>query len=148
MKLVPFEVGHLDSILPNELENLETVLGIPEKEFMRLTAERSLCMTALTNDDKVFMIAGVHPLWKGVFEVWIHITPDFYKNKISAVKAIRQLLAQMKQTVGYNRIQADVRADLTKNIDFVKLFGFTFEGSMIKYGFNGETYLRFALYGE
>lgn len=148
MKIVPFDPKHLETVIPSELETVEQSLGVTAMEFMSITGNNSLAMTTLTDDDEVVMIAGVHPMWPGVYEVWIHTTPLFYTHPVTVVKTIKKLLYQMKTCVGYRRIQAEVRADLNKNINFAKLFGFKFEGTMLKYGFNGEDYLLFALYGE
>lgn len=148
MKIVPYEKEHLETVLPTELETVETTLGVSAKEFMEITGENSIAMTALNDRDEVVLIAGVHPMWPGVYEIWMHTTPTFYTHKLTAIKALKILMRQLTMSIGYKRVQADIRADLVKNINFVKLFGFHFEGQMLKYGFNGETYLRFALYGE
>lgn len=148
MKLVPFEMAHLEQVVIAELDDVELNIGLGSRQIIESSIEHAMAMTGMTDSGKVVFIAGIHEKWPRVYEAWLFISTDFCNYKVGSVKLLKTLLYDLKTVVGYNRVQADVRADLTKNIDFVKFFGFKFEGPMLQYGMSGETYLRYALYGE
>ncbi|HYD35957.1 MAG TPA: hypothetical protein VD999_07905 [Vitreimonas sp.] len=148
MRLVPYEVKHLDEIMVVEMDNLKEIANISPKELMIMTADKSLCMTAVDDDDQVVFIIGLNQLWGKVYEAWLLISPLIQLYKKSSIRLMKQLKAQLVNSIGFQRVQADIRADLQTNIEFVKYFGFKFEGAMLKYGVNGETYLRYSIVGD
>jgi hypothetical protein len=148
MKLIPFEVSHLDQVVLAEFDEIQNIVGTNAKQLFDNASDNYMAMTGVDDDDEVVFIVGVNQLWPKVYEAWLFVSTKFYKLKLSSIKLIKTLLYDLKVSIGFNRVQADIRADITKNIDFIKFFGFNFEGRMLKYGLDGETYLRFAIYGD
>lgn len=142
MRIEPFRTEHLLKIEITEVDGL----GETSKQVLANAAKNSIAYTALNNDSIMFIV-GAAQLWPGLVDLWLIVTPEFMLHKKSCLRIFWQFMAQLKD-MGIRRAQADIRADLSKNISFVKHFGFTFESEMKQYGVNGETYLRYVWFGD
>ena len=143
MKLIPYKKEHLETIMFNELVTKE----FNPKELIAASAEKAIAYTGITDADEVVFICGVTKLWSKVYEVWFLISDLFEKNARQSFKLVLKLKATIAH-ISYKRIQADINESIPKNIRFIEHLGYTFEGRMPKFGINGETYLRYALYGD
>ena len=141
MKLEPLRTEHLLKIEIKDVEGLGSARKILEE-----TAKKSIAYTAVDGDDIIF-IAGAAQMWPGVVEIWLIVTQEFFTRKKPCVRLFWQFMSQLRD-IGVRRAQADIRADLTQNINFAKHFGFKFESEMKLYGVGGETYLRYVWFGE
>ena len=142
MRVVPFSKEHIAEVVFKELPDTKQA-----RDLVASNAEKSISFTVFNNQDKVLFIGGICQLWGAVYEVWVFTTELFYISLKEALPAVKQLVAQM-ENIKYQRMQADVRADLTKNLNFIKHFGFKEEAVFQKYGLNGETYIRFVKFGD
>ena len=140
--ILVYNPSHMNEVTFNELPDSPEV-----REMVRQNAEKSISFTSVDNDDKVLFIGGVCHLWGSVYEVWVFTTPLFFKKLKTSLADVHKLVAQMKQ-LKFARVQADVRADLSNRLNFVRHFGFREESVMEKYGPNGETYIRWVYFGE
>jgi len=142
MKIVPFSKEHIAEVIFKELPDTKEA-----RDLVASNAEKSISFTVLDNQDRVLCITGLCQIWGSVYEIWAFTTPLFYKSLKVIVVAFNQLYSQM-ENIPYQRIQADVRADLSQNLSFIKHFGFKEEAVFQNYGLNGETYIRFVKFGD
>ena len=137
MKAIPFNVDHLH----------EVGADIPcfSIEQCAHLAENSFTFTIVDKQDRIVLVFGMVPMWKGVLEIWTLTNPDlFAKNIIGAHRVMERLRDMIATQYGAHRIQLMVRASTARYGEFMERFGFKSEGLMQKYGPNGEDFVRYA----
>jgi RimJ/RimL family protein N-acetyltransferase len=112
------------------------------KECMDLEQEH-LAFTGLIND-KVIAAAGMKRIWGNVAEGWFIAKNDVWNYPITIAKAVKQNIDYLATSNNIKRLQTAVRADFGIGIRFAKWLGFTNEGLMKSYGFDGSDHYRFA----
>ena len=112
------------------------------KECMDLEQEH-LAFTGLIND-KVIAAAGMKRIWGNVAEGWFIAKNDVWNYPITIAKAVKQNIDYLATSNNIKRLQTAVRADFGIGIRFAKWLGFTNEGLMKSYGFDGTDHYRFA----
>lgn len=137
MRIEPFKPEHIKEVIFNELPDTEESRNLVAKN-----ASNSVAFTVFCDEGNILFVGGLFNLWGKVYEVWLFTTKTFYRKLKQSITAANRLYAQMKN-FPYARLQADIRADLTRNLRFVEHFGFKYESTMLKYGYNEETYLRY-----
>jgi len=91
---------------------------------------------------------GVIPIWSdgSVVEGWAVLTNVGRKNPIAITRAIRDGLRLIVGTGRVRRIQCDVIADFWAGQKWAEKFGFEFESRMVKYGPQGQDFVRYAMF--
>jgi RimJ/RimL family protein N-acetyltransferase len=112
------------------------------KECMDLEQEH-LAFTGLIND-KVIAAAGMKRIWGNVAEGWFIAKNDVWNYPITIAKAVKQNIDYLATSNNIKRLQTAVRSDFGIGIRFAKWLGFTNEGLMKSYGFDGADHYRFA----
>lgn len=112
------------------------------KECMDLEQEH-LAFTGLIND-KVIAAAGMKRIWGDVAEGWFIAKNDVWNYPITIAKAVKQNIDYLATSNKIKRLQTAVRADFGIGIRFAKWLGFTNEGLMKSYGFDGSDHYRMA----
>jgi RimJ/RimL family protein N-acetyltransferase len=110
------------------------------KECMDLEQEH-LAFTGLIND-KVIAAAGMKRIWGDVAEGWFIAKNDVWNYPITIAKAVKQNIDYLATSNKIKRLQTAVRADFGIGIRFAKWLGFTNEGLMKSYGFDGSDHYR------
>ena len=110
------------------------------KECMDLEQEH-LAFTGLIND-KVIAAAGMKRIWGDVAEGWFIAKNDVWKYPVTIAKAVKQNIDYLATSNKIKRLQTAVRADFGIGIRFAKWLGFTNEGLMKSYGFDGSDHYR------
>ena len=110
------------------------------KECMDLEQEH-LAFTGLIND-KVIAAAGMKRIWGDVAEGWFIAKNDVWNYPITIAKAVKQNIDYLATSNRIKRLQTAVRADFGIGIRFAKWLGFTNEGLMKSYGFDGADHYR------
>lgn len=110
------------------------------KECMDLEQEH-LAFTGLIND-KVIAAAGMKRIWGDVAEGWFIAKNDVWNYPITIAKAVKQNIDYLATSNKIKRLQTAVRADFGIGIRFAKWLGFTNEGLMKSYGFDGADHYR------
>jgi RimJ/RimL family protein N-acetyltransferase len=110
------------------------------KECMDLEQEH-LAFTGLIND-KVIAAAGMKRIWGNVAEGWFIAKNDVWNYPITIAKAVKQNIDYLATSNNIKRLQTAVRADFGIGIRFAKWLGFTNEGLMKSYGFDGTDHYR------
>jgi RimJ/RimL family protein N-acetyltransferase len=118
------------------------IINDNNKECMDLEQEH-LAFTGLIND-KVIAAAGMKRIWGNVAEGWFIAKNDVWNYPITIAKAVKQNIDYLATSNNIKRLQTAVRADFGIGIRFAKWLGFTNEGLMKSYGFDGADHYRFA----
>jgi len=118
------------------------IINDNNKECMDLEQEH-LAFTGLIND-KVIAAAGMKRIWGNVAEGWFIAKNDVWNYPITIAKAVKQNIDYLATSNNIKRLQTAVRADFGIGIRFAKWLGFTNEGLMKSYGFDGSDHYRFA----
>lgn len=142
MKLIPFEPDHLLRIRVRKTPD-----GADQFSKEALVERAKSYMTGpaftLENDEgEIIGCAGIKTLWPGVGEGWGVPGANIkqYGHEVLAIAAIKleELL------LGFTRVQCLVREGFETGIRFAEYLGFEHEGTLRKYGVNGETYRMYA----
>jgi RimJ/RimL family protein N-acetyltransferase len=118
------------------------IISDNNKECMDLEQEH-LAFTGLIND-KVIAAAGMKRIWGNVAEGWFIAKNDVWNYPITIAKAVKQNIDYLATSNNIKRLQTAVRADFGIGIRFAKWLGFTNEGLMKSYGFDGADHYRMA----
>jgi RimJ/RimL family protein N-acetyltransferase len=118
------------------------IINDNNKECMDLEQEH-LAFTGLIND-KVIAAAGMKRIWGNVAEGWFIAKNDVWNYPITIAKAVKQNIDYLATSNNIKRLQTAVRADFGIGIRFAKWLGFTNEGLMKSYGFDGTDHYRMA----
>jgi RimJ/RimL family protein N-acetyltransferase len=118
------------------------IINDNNKECMDLEQEH-LAFTGLIND-KVIAAAGMKRIWGNVAEGWFIAKNDVWNYPITIAKAVKQNIDYLATSNNIKRLQTAVRADFGIGIRFAKWLGFTNEGLMKSYGFDGADHYRMA----
>jgi RimJ/RimL family protein N-acetyltransferase len=116
------------------------IINDNNKECMDLEQEH-LAFTGLIND-KVIAAAGMKRIWGNVAEGWFIAKNDVWNYPITIAKAVKQNIDYLATSNNIKRLQTAVRADFGIGIRFAKWLGFTNEGLMKSYGFDGTDHYR------
>jgi len=112
------------------------------KECMDLEQEH-LAVTGVIKY-KVIAAAGMKRIWGNVAEGWFIAKNDVWNYPITIAKAVKQNIDYLATSNNIKRLQTAVRSDFGIGIRFAKWLGFTNEGLMKSYGFDGNDHYRFA----
>lgn len=142
LKLVSFQAGHIYDMAMRAQDykfysSLNEYLG-PVIAAM----ESGAAFTAIEEEGQIIGCAGLQPLWKGVMEAWIIVSPLIVKHKLWLFKTLRLVLDNMQIGHKINRIQASP-VDGSPTEKLVTMLGFKWEGHMPCYGPNGEDHVRY-----
>jgi RimJ/RimL family protein N-acetyltransferase len=105
--------------------------------------QEHLAFTGLIND-KVIAAAGMKRIWGNVAEGWFIAKNDVWNYPITIAKAVKQNIDYLATSNNIKRLQTAVRSDFGIGIRFAKWLGFTNEGLMKSYGFDGSDHYRMA----
>lgn len=94
--------------------------------------------TVFNEYGKVIACFGVTPYWEGTAEVWALFSEDIVKYGVNLVRVTRQFLDDLQRGAEYRRLQCQIASTNTAAKRFIEHFGFVCEGTMSKYGPNGE----------
>lgn len=137
MKIRKYRQGDIYSVISKRfIEDSGMKIPEPENESLAWTATES-------NSQTILCCGGFRPYWKGVYEAWfVPVSPDaIHKNKFQLVRFTKKLINEL----GAHRIQASILRDSEKDVKYVKLFGFRWEGTLYKYGPDKKDYDLYSL---
>jgi RimJ/RimL family protein N-acetyltransferase len=146
--IIPYTQDHGKIIMQSQMNHMLTqkdasfIIKDNNKECMDLEQEH-LAFTGLIND-KVIAAAGMKRIWGNVAEGWFIAKNDVWNYPITIAKAVKQNIDYLATSNNIKRLQTAVRADFGIGIRFAKWLGFTNEGLMKSYGFDGADHYRFA----
>jgi hypothetical protein len=110
-------------------------------------ANRSATLVAYDDElDETVTVVGITMCWKGVADIWMFNGINACKHRIKLTRAVYNFIRTHYNMLGLQRLQAMVlEAYKHEHARNVERFGFSFEGTMKKFGPNGENVMRYAL---
>ena len=144
IRIRPYKAHHLAQIEPREYEReMRDKAGL--HNALLLTKGPAY---TIYDDRTPVMAGGIVKLWGGVGEVWLYLSPWFETHHKTAYKAIKQCWSDALKTNYFTRIQTPVCAALPANVRLIEHFGFSWEGTMRKWGPEGHDYHIMALVSD
>ena len=138
-ELVDYETRHSEIIMSQRDVNE----GIPWQEHSRQLEQAGRCVTLIV-DSEPALVTGIVQLWPTVGEAWFMAGTKIYAYPVAIARAVKESLAEYIELAGYDRIQANVRADWKAAIRFAKFVNMKEEGLMPRFGPEGADYIRMA----
>jgi hypothetical protein len=100
---------------------------------------------AMVDGETVLGCGGVIPRWTGCGEVWISISEELAARPLLLVRHTRKMIKLIRATAHFNRLDMHVPSGNVRLTHWAKSLGFTFEGTMLRYGMNGEDHDLYAI---
>lgn len=132
IEIVPLTQELLDQVIPEIL-----ALELGRSYFSQGSA--GLCLMA---DGEPAFAGGIVNLQWRRGEAWILPTPFFRSHVKLCLKSLREHLPRLAEDLGFERVQATCVQGVSAKL-FMHL-GFEYEGTMRKFGPNGETCQMFS----
>ena len=88
--------------------------------------------------------AGIEIIWNGVGHAWVIMSDLIKRYPLTITKTTKKYLEKLMKEYNLHRVQADVIEGFIEAEAWLGTLGFEYEGPMMKYGFNGENYFRYA----
>ena len=101
-------------------------------------------MTVMDGEQPV-AIFGSFTFVPGVYHLWGLISEDVRQKPVAFHRVSKELLGYYEKRTNARRIQMDVKASYIEGQKWAKALGFEYEGTMKRFGVNGED---FHLYGR
>lgn len=120
---------------------------IKDRVYFAATAQYAEYMktgfTALANDG-VVCSAGATKVFGGTYEVWAYTSTLIEKYRRPVHEAAKKLLESTFSIPSVRRMQASVNSEHPAAVRWIEHLGFEFEGTLKRYGVNGEDFLMYA----
>ena len=143
IRVVEFIPEHLEDILRGQLNNEK---NRPTKIVGDVSANLvvpDMSFSAILNGHLIGS-CGIMPYWDGVGEAWICATERIYEHNIDCARMIKSGLKDVIESYDLHRVQGMMRADWPELKKWAAFLGMKHEGTMRKFGANGEDYDRYA----
>lgn len=144
MKIVPFEPGHIKSIVPQRSQVADMLSGnMTTEEYGNALKNSGPAITGIHDGDVIFIV-GAAKQWEGRHIVWSMMSYKAGKHMFSIINAIKRAIPLYK---GSGRMEVMVRADFAEGCKLVeRFFGFTFhhyEERFLPDGSDAKIYVRY-----
>ena len=130
-------------MLPNEGDSAFFYRDVDKDQMIQAYVNESYGYTALLGD-KVLLIGGVMPLFKGVGEAWLFTSPDISTYFITCFKLVKRYINDAERLFNLYRIEALVMSEFCQGHNFLKHLGFKGEGPVYCLDGQGNDYYRYS----
>lgn len=141
-RIIPYRPDYFDllEIREREIQSMG-VIGDAKKR-MDVLSQTGNCFIMLF-DGRLLGVVGWFEFWPGVCEVFV--LPTIYMSKAGLVfaRAIKKHLYNLEKVKKFQRIQVMAVKD-KRHTRWLTWLGFNIEGTLKKYGPNGEDFLMWA----
>lgn len=125
-KVVPLTLAHL--------KHLPVPAGADTRAYF-IPGSAAFCVLS---EGKPVFAGGVVNLQWGRGEAWIIPTPFLRSHLKSAFSVMAEFVPYIAETFKFRRVQANCTAGLASSATLFRHLGFTYEGTLQKFGPNGE----------
>lgn len=139
MKMIAFEPMHLSLLVPREAVDMEQAIDT----MIRLDGLGPAY--TIIDGEEIIGCWGIVRLWGGVGEAWTVFSAAVARHPLWLHKTARRMIQDVMAGMGLDRLQVNVLAGSGRNCRWVERLGFHSEGTMERFGQNGEDYIRYAL---
>lgn len=138
IKLKTFSFSHLKllDVRPEQGQ----ALGVLTSDYGRLLENASTVKISAFYKGACIACWGLVPLWAGVSEAWMLVSPNLSRGSLSVCRNIMQILDASLE----HRIQTSVLCDFEQGHRFVKMLGFRAEGVMEDFDNVQRSHIRYA----
>ena len=127
-EVVPLNSEHLDKLLKGT--------PLPRLDRRAYFSEGSTAVCLLADGEPVFAGGIVNLQWNRG-EGWFLPTRFFYGHVKTCLRSLREYIPRLAHRWGFVRLQATCVSGVSASI--LRHLGFTYEGTLAKYGPDGET---------
>lgn len=150
---VPFEAWHLTAIHPQDeqtavydyakahLLNVEAYGDILDK--LAVQENEGRCAWSALIDGRILACGGISALFPHVGEAWTLFDKDFFTSPPEIIRAVLNRIKAGLMAVNLPRIQATTEVSFRRADLFLKKLGFTPEGRLKKYGYDGQDHTMY-----
>lgn len=116
------------------------------KELVKAAEEREKSGTCITGrvNGEIIGVAGIDPIWEGVGEIWMMLTPYVDKNIKEVYKCIREGIKKLIDECKLRRVESYGRVDFPQCHVLFKHLGFKVEGKKEAYTPDGVDCVMYA----
>lgn len=132
MTVIDFKPEHLEQIKLKAIHS-----GEVPKTVMHTA------VSVMDGEKPVAIFGGFHFI-PGVIHIWGLISDDVREKPLAFHKIVRHLIDFYEKKTGPRRIQMEVKSDYQEGKKWAEALGFECEGTMKRWGFNGESYDLYA----
>lgn len=132
MTVIEYRPEHLQNIRAKKVHEGE----VPETVLTQAVT--------VMHGEKPVAIFGAFLFVPGVLHLWGLISDDVKEKPLAFHGLVRDLLHYYEKKNGARRLQMDVKADFIEGQKWARALGFQYEGTMKRYGANGEDFHLYA----
>ncbi len=136
IRAIPAETSHADLIKPKKLHGDV----VAQREDIRAAIHNCPAITFVSPDEQIIAIVGFHEIYEGSGEIWALISDEVSKHPIAFGRKAKILLERFAKQHKMRRLQMVVRRGFKDAFDFAIFLGFQPEGTLRKYGPEGDDY--------
>lgn len=140
MNLIKFDISHFDAMEIEESDHLRREY----RPMYEAYALRGPAYTMLDENGRPLTCGGIFIIRPGIGEIWMTPGRDLPEHPVSAYRVGKVVMDEAFNKLHLHRVQATVMMSDVRGQNYIKAFGFCFEGLLRKYGENKEDYLLFA----
>ena len=142
MRIVPFEIEHVEYLLANPLNDsayFPREFGAEAAAF----AKNGFAFSGIENGHLIGS-AGLVMFWPGVAEAWLLASEKIEVNKTKSARAVLRELKRLISENNLHRVQAITRSDKPELAKWTAFLRMRHEGRMQKFGSDQQDYERWA----
>lgn len=145
MKLIPFEIEHLDLFEMRD-EDKKHYGDCTPKHFT-LMSDNAVCFTAI-HDGRIMVCGGIIPQTENTGYCWTFCSVYAKEEPRLVINTVRNQLEAMMQTMKMHRVETANLKDAHDHHKWCIALGFKDEGILRYYDDEKRDYIRFAKYWE
>lgn len=145
-KMIPYKLDHFDLLEIREREVQSMNIIGRAKERMEVLAQTGNCFTMIYSG-KIIGVMGWFEHWPEVCELFV--LPTIYLSEAGFIfaRTMKRYLHSFEKVRNFRRVQVTAVKDILHN-RWLSWLGFVIEGTLKKYGPNGEDFIMWARYKE
>jgi len=144
-KLIPYEPLHAMWIIENMIREEDFQLSkMPELEEYVFKWKEDGPAYTLAIKDEIILCGGVMLIGWQRGEAWTLFAKNFRKYPISCFKACKWVIAEAIREHKLRRVQAVIEPCIDRAREFIERLGFTQEGTLRRFGPEGEDFAMYA----
>jgi hypothetical protein len=139
MRVEPFRPVHLQLLIAQGVQPSQArqVSHVPAS-YASVEKPPGPAMTALEGD-RIVLCGGIIPTRPNVGTLWAVLSEHAGEHMVWLHRATHRFIGLQE----WQRLEATVERGFPQGCRWLRLLGFKYEGTMLKYGLNGETHIRF-----
>lgn len=135
MRIVPLTLEHMHRLPPEQI--------VPEASYESLL--KIGVGYSLIRGEEVLGYGGVIRKWNGVGEVWIVTSNELRQRPLLLIRHTKRIIQMIFAGGNFHRLEMHVVSENVTLKRWAESLGFTFEGTMLKYGPDAKNHDLYSL---